>query len=153
MTLKQVQPARINPGKGALTFVVSGGAIDLGTARTEIINSGGITFLKGETRVVILDPIIELSEVETTIAKVSARVFVNGAIQGRMHVFNIGGTVFGETPVMVPKNKKITASDLPLIPTTDAANLLNNVLGVTVFNSDTEVATAKISVKLASSNL
>jgi hypothetical protein len=55
--------------------------------------------------------------------------------------------------VIVPNNKEISASDLPLIPTTDAANSLNNVLGVTVFNSDTEVATAKISVKLASSNL
>ena len=62
VAFKKAQPARINSGKGSLTYVASGGAIDLATGKTEIINSGGITLSKGESTVTLLDPIIELSD-------------------------------------------------------------------------------------------
>jgi hypothetical protein len=168
---KKAQPARINPGKGALTFVASGGAIDLGNARTEIIHSGGITLAKEIVppliapsapkapteykTATILDPIIELSESGAVdpVAKITAIVVVNGVSQGRVDVFNIEGTVFSGVPVIVPKNKKVTALDLSLTLTTEAATALNAALGVDVFSDATEVGTAKIDVKLASSNL
>jgi hypothetical protein len=171
VVFKKAQPARINPGKGTITYVATGGAIDLLNAKTEIIHSGGITLAKEIVppgiaplapkpekqflTATILDPIIELSEIgaQTAFARVSAIVVVNGTSKGRIHLFNIDGTVFGGAPVIVPKNKKITALDLSLKLTSDGATELNNALGVTAFTADTEVATAKIDVKLASSNL
>jgi hypothetical protein len=171
ISFKKAQPARINPGKGTITYVTTGGAIDLINAKTEIVHSGGITLAKEIVpptisptaakepkeflTATILDPIIELSEsgVEPAVKEVSAIVVVNGVSKGRMHIFNIVGTVFGGTPLIVPKNKKITALDLSLSLTSDGATELNNALGVTAFAADTEVATAKIDVKLASSNL
>src|SRR4030095_8259898 len=42
VVFKKAQPARINPGKGTLTFVASGGAIDLVNAKTRLTNSGGV---------------------------------------------------------------------------------------------------------------
>jgi hypothetical protein len=154
VVFKKAQPARINPGKGTLTFVASGGAIDLVNAKTEIINSGGVILTKGEATVTILDPIVELSEVgaETPVAKISAIVVVNGASQGRKDLFNIGGTVL-TAPVTVPHNRKITAKDLNVTLTSEAATALNAALGITVFTSDTAAGTVDISVKLGTFNL
>jgi hypothetical protein len=170
MVFRKAQPARINPGKGTVTFVASGGAIDLVNAKTEIIHSGGITLAKEIVppliapsapnsdkqykTATILDPIIELSEtgVEPAVKKVSAIVVVNGVSKGRIHILNIVGTVFGGAPVIVPKNKKITALELTLTLTSDGATELNNALG-TSFTPDLEFGTAKIDVKLASANL
>jgi len=171
VVFRKAQPARINPGKGTVTYVASGGAIDLVNAKTEIIHSGGITLAKeivppsiapsaakSEKQyktATILDPIIELSEtgVEPAVKKVSAIVVVNGVSKGRIHIFNIVGTVFGGAPVIVPKNKKITALELTLTLTSDGATELNSALGITAFAPDAEVASAKIDVKLASANL
>jgi hypothetical protein len=154
VVFKKAQPARINPGKGTLTFVASGGAIDLANAKTEIINSGGVIMTKGEATVTLLDPIVELSEAsaEPTVAKISATVVVNGASQGRKDLFNISGTVL-TAPVIVPHNRKITAKDLNVTLTSEAATALNTALGITVFTSDTAAGTVDISVKLGSSNL
>ena len=155
VAFKKAQPARINPGKGALTYVASGGAIDLSNGKTEIIHSGGITLGKGESTVTLLDPIIELSEagVDPAVARISAILVVNGVSKGRAHVFNISGTVFANTPVQVPNNNKISANDLELTLTSDAATELNTAFGVTVFDTVTVVGTADINLKLASSTL
>jgi hypothetical protein len=155
VALKKAQPARINPGKGTLTFVASGGAIDLVNGKTEIVNAGGISFTKGESKVTILDPIVELSDttIVTPEAKITAILVVNGVSQGRVHIFNIEGTVYGSVPVSVPKNRKITATNLSLKLTSDAANALNTALGITVFTTDTVAATAAFNVKLTSSTL
>src|SRR5262245_1986454 len=109
VAFKKAQPARINPGKGTITYVATGGAIDLVSAKTEIILSGGITLAKEIVppatapsapkpdkvfvTATILDPIIELSEtgVVPAVAKVSAIVIVNGASKGRIDLFNIAG--------------------------------------------------------------
>src|SRR4030095_3868609 len=154
VVFKKAQPARINPGKGTLTFVASGGAIDLVNAKTEIINSGGVILTKGEATVTLLDPIVELSEVgaETPVAKISATVVVNGVSQGRKDLFNISGTVL-TAPVDVPHNRKITAKDLNVTLTSEAATALNAALGITVFTSDTAAGTVDISVKLGTFNL
>jgi hypothetical protein len=170
---KKAQPARINPGKGTLTYVVSGGSIDLTTGRTEIINSGGITLAKEIVEApvaptaaqqpkqyktaTILDPIFEYSQTGTepvvTVEKISAVIVVNGVSLGRLHVFSVEGSVFAATPVVAPKNGKISVSDLSLKLTSDAVTALNEALGVTAFTADTEIAKADISVKLAASKL
>src|SRR4030095_3597878 len=105
---------------------------DLVNAKTEIIHSGGITLAKEivppligtsapksdkqYNTATILDPIIELSEtgVEPAVKNVPAFVVVNRVSKVRIHIFNIVGTVFGGAPVIVPKNKKITALELTL---------------------------------------
>jgi hypothetical protein len=155
VTLKKAQPARINPGRGTLTFVASGGAIDLNNGKTEIVNSGGISFTKGESKVTILDPIVDLSDttIVTPEAKITAIIVANGVSLGRMHVFNIEGTVFSSVPVTVPKNRRITASNLSLKPTSDAVTALNTALGATIFSTETVAATASINVKLTSAKL
>lgn len=170
---KKAQPARINPAKGALTFVASGGSIDLANGKTEIINSGGVTLAveipplpiepnapkapKQYKTATILDPIVVLSETgaETVVKKISAVIVVNGASLGRLDVFNIDDTVFETTPISLPKNGKVVASDLSLKLTAEAATALNNALGlpVPVFSADTVVGEADINVKIASSKL
>ena len=171
VVFQKAQPARINPGKGSVTYVASGGAIDLINAKTEIVHSGGITLAKEIVppaiapsapkapkqykTATILDPIIVLSEVGavTPVAKISAIVVVNGVSLGRLDVFTIDGTVFETAPLGVPKNKKITASDLSLKLTAEAADALDAALGLDLFDNTTVVGTAEIDVKLASSNL
>lgn len=176
VAFKKAQPARINPGKGTLTFVASGGAIDLGNGRTEIINSGGITFAKEiDTPIVpmapkapkqyktatILDPIVEYSETAApvptdppiVVKKISATIVINGVSLGRVPVFNVEGTFFSEPPVLVPKNGKISFLDLSLKLTPEVADALNQALGVPAFNSTAEIAKANITVKLAAGKL
>lgn len=177
VVFKKAQPARINPGKGTLTYVASGGAIDLGNGRTEIINSGGITLAKEIVdppitpsapkapkqykTATILDPIVEYSstpnptpgEEPIVVQKISAIIVINGVSLGRVPVFNVEGTFFGSTPVLVPKNGKISFLDLSLKLTPEVAEALNEALGVPAFNSDTEVAKADITVKLAAGKL
>ena len=53
---KKAQPARINPGKGTLTYVSSGGHLDVVDAKTEIVNSGGITLAKEKSLVDAIAP-------------------------------------------------------------------------------------------------
>lgn len=171
IAFRKAQPARIKAGKGELTYVVSGGAIDLSTGKSEIVASGGITLAKEvppapmEPNAVkvpkqfktatILDPIVDLSELnaETPVKKISATIVVNGASLGRMDVFTIDGTVFTGPGVALPKNKKISVKDLTLKLTVDAATALNEALGVPVFTGDTEIGTVDLNLTAASSNL
>jgi hypothetical protein len=164
---KKAQPARINPGKGSLTFVASGGAIDLANGKTEIINSGGVTLAievptvpiepmapktpKQYKTATILDPIVVLSETGavTEVKTISAIIVVNGVSLGRLNVFTIDDTVLGTTPITLPKNGKITASDLSLKLTAEAVTALNEALGVPAFTADTEIGEADINVKIA----
>jgi hypothetical protein len=168
---KKAQPARIKPGKGELTFVVSGGAIDLSNGQSEIIASGGITLAKEvppgpiETfavkvpkqfkTVTILDPIVDLSDLNADVVtkKISATIVVNGASLGRLEAFTIDGTVFSGLGVILPKNRKISAKNLSLKLTAEAATALNEALGVPLFTGDTEIGTVDLNVTTASSKL
>lgn len=171
VVLKKAQPARIKPGKGELTFVASGGAVDLSTGKSEIIASGGITFAKEVApgpiepnaikipkqfkTVTILDPIVDLSDLNADVVtkKISATIVVNGALLGRLDVFTIDGTVFSELGAILPKNRKISAKNVSLKLTADAATALNEGLGVPVFTGDAEIGKIDLNVTTASSKL
>jgi len=163
---QKAQPARINPGKGALTYVASGGSVDLVDAKTEIIHSGGITLakeivnpsLQGGSKepkqyktATLLDPIIVQPE-SGAAAVLSAVIVVNGDSQGRVNVFNIAGGIL-TSPVSVPNNLKLSINDKDLALTAEAAAALNAALEVTAFQADQVVGSVDISVKFASSKL
>ncbi|HET6407860.1 MAG TPA: hypothetical protein VFG14_08255 [Chthoniobacteraceae bacterium] len=163
---QKAQPARINAGKGTVTYVASGGFLDLADAKAEIIHSGGITLAqeivavearapkapKQYKTVTLLDPIITQATSGGP-AVVSAVVVINGDSQGRVNVFNIAAGI-ATTPVEIPNNQKLTVSGASLTLTAEAATALNTAFGlVDVFTADQVVGEADVNVKFASSKL
>jgi hypothetical protein len=133
--LVKVIPGKINPGKGTLSFPISGGVFDTLTAESEITHSGGFSLATGNVKVSLTDFVISTPEAGNAqgVATLSALVTVNASFQGRVVLFNLdlsGANI--SVPVTVPKNKILVLKSIDLTLTTEGAAALNAAFGTTL---------------------
>ena len=143
----KVIPGKVVPGKGVLSFPISGGAVDLATVESEVTHSGGIALVKGATKVSITDLVISTPDAEdtTTLPTLSALVVVNGALQGRVNLFSLDLSAAGPAkPLTLPKNGKVVLKDVALKLSAEGAEALNTAFATVDFTADSVVGTALV---------
>jgi hypothetical protein len=135
--------ATVIPGQlfaGVVSFPVTGGALDLATARGEIYHSGGLELTAGTTRVQLLNFTIDT----TAAAKLTGLVVANGSVVGRVHLFNLLLPA-AVVPPLVPDNQLLTIPNVRVTLSADAAAALNALFNVTAFTPGFEIGTARVS--------
>jgi hypothetical protein len=133
-----VTPGDIEPGRlsrGRARFPIPGGALDLETARGDIFHLGGLTLVAGDTRVGLLNFVIDT----TADPLLTGLVTVDGDLVGRVPLFDLGLT---EAPSVRHGRLKIRDVDVTL--TAAAAGALNDIFGVSDFFDGLPIGTAKL---------
>jgi hypothetical protein len=131
---KPLRNARLKNGTAA--FVISGGAIDLGTISTEIIHKGGLSLSAGETVVELTDFLITTLNGAPALTGLAT---VNGTLAGRLPLFSLALT---QSPVVAPRIVSISNVGVTLTP--EAAAALNQAFGVTAFTPGFNIGMAQV---------
>lgn len=126
--------------EGVVSFPVTGGTLDLATARGEIDHSGGLQLSAGTTRVQLLNFIIDTTDTP----KLTGMVVANGAVLGRVHLFNLTLPA-GITLPLTPQNELLTIPNTTVRLSETAAAALNALFNVTAFEPGFEIGTARVS--------
>jgi hypothetical protein len=140
----QVAPGVLGKGtlvNGVASFPISGGAIDLGTVKAEIIHRGGLSLKAGNTTVELTDFII------TTLGEkpvLTGLVTVNDSLAFRAPLFNLA--ISGVTP----GSDRVVLDKVGVTLTAEAAAALNQVFGVTAFQEGLSIGTARVRAGFAS---
>jgi hypothetical protein len=142
-----VTPGTVGPTRlhnGAVDFPVTGGAIDLDTAASQILHSGGLTLTAGKTEVVLQSFIID-----TTAAPViTGLVSVDGKLLGRLPLFDLA-LPSGLTVPLKPSDGLIILKGVGVTLDSTAAGALNSVFNVSAFKGGFGIGTAKVIVDLS----
>lgn len=139
-----VTPGTIYPTRlsgTTVNFPVVGGAIDVNTAKGEILHRGGLTLSTSTKRVRL-----QAFTIDTTTGKpfISGLVSVNGTLLGRLPLFDLTlpSTV---TLPLKPSSGNLAISGVNVKLSAAAAQALNTVFGVSAFKGGFGVGTAKVS--------
>jgi hypothetical protein len=131
---------------GTAAFPISGGAIDLKTAKAQIIHTGGLTLSvagasSDDEPAVILESFI----IDTTGATpvLTGLVVANGTLVGRLPLFNLQLPA-GLTLPLKPEHSQLVLDGVGLTLTSGAAAALNSVFNVTALKGGITVGTAKV---------
>jgi hypothetical protein len=125
---------------GVASFPITGGALDLGTAKGEINHTGGLSLSKGNVRV-------ELSSfnVDTlgSAPVLTGLVTANGTLLGRVPLFKL--TLPQLTlPLQTGAFNTLFIPGVRVGLSPEAAAALNSVFGVTAFAADFNIGTASV---------
>jgi hypothetical protein len=118
-----VQPGTVSPTQlknGAVDFPITGGAIDLATAKGQAIHSGGLTFTSGSTEVRLESLIIDTTG---TTPQITGLLVVDNVLAGRLPLFDL------QLPTGVTLPLKVTDDVLRL---TDAGVVANSATAKTL---------------------
>jgi hypothetical protein len=127
---------------GSVTFPVTGGAVDLATARGEIAHSGGLTLSAGGTEVRL-----QSFTIDTTSAPVlTGLVVVNDGLVGRVPLFDLQLPSGITLPLKPSENGKLRLKDVGVTLTSVAAGALNQIFHVKAFTSGFNIGTANVKV-------
>jgi hypothetical protein len=144
-----VAPGAIAPGKLVATprgirawFGITTGAVDLGSASNtpitaEIAHEGGLSLTAGGTRVELSSFAIEI---ETGGNLLTGLAVVNDTLVGRIPLFDLDLANAGISRA----GNVLKASDVAATLNKDAANVLNQIFGVTAFVEGLPVGTAEV---------
>ncbi|HWR16456.1 MAG TPA: hypothetical protein VN577_16655 [Terriglobales bacterium] len=134
-----VFPTRLQ--RGIVNFPVVGGAIDLQTAKGEILHSGGLTLTAANGTKVQL----QAFTIDTTGQPViTGLVSVNGQVLGRLPLFTLQLPGNLSLPLK-PVHNWITLKGVGVQLSTQAATALNTVFNVTAFQAGFNIGTANVS--------
>lgn len=153
LTTLQIAPSAEFPGQLAgvrATFPVDAGEFDAGTAKGEIIHSGGLNLRRGTTTVTIATFTIDTIGTQPVLTGI---VKANDTIVGRIPLFNLSlpPLTLPVRPVPFPPPLSSVFSQV-LIPgvgvtlTATAATALNSAFGVTAFTAGIPIGTAVANV-------
>lgn len=140
-----VTPAAIKPGKlknGSVSFPISGGAIDVATAKGEIAHTGGLSLTAGSTRVELLNFTIDTSGAAPVLTGV---VTANGDLVGRVPLFDLDLPTL-TPPIQPDAQGRVTIADVGVTLTGEAAAALNGAFGVTAFADGAAIGTATVAL-------
>lgn len=125
---------------GVASFPVTGGALDLATAKGEINHTGGLTLAAGSTRVELLSFNIDTSGSRTVL---TGLVTVNGDFVGRLPLFDL--TLPAVTLPLQPQAfNNLFLPGVKVTLSAEAAQALNTVFGVTAFTQGFNIGTASL---------
>lgn len=132
-------------GEGALrsgvaSFPVTGGALDLATAKGEINHTGGLVLSAGTTRVELLS-----FNIDTTTSRpvLTGLVTVNGDFVGRLPLFDLELPTL-TLPLQPQAFNNLFLPGVKVTLSAEAAQALNSVFGVTAFTQGFNIGTASV---------
>jgi hypothetical protein len=141
-----VTPGTVGPTElynGRVNFPVTGGAIDLDTAVSQILHSGGLTLTAGQTKVTLQSFIIDT----TGAPVITGLVSVNGKLLGRLPIFDLA-LPGGITLPLDPHHGRIIIRGVGVTLDSTAAGALNSVFNVSAFQGGFGIGTAKVIINL-----
>lgn len=125
---------------GVASFPVTGGALDLATAKGEINHTGGLVLAAGSTRVELLSFNIDTSGNRTVL---TGLVTVNGDFVGRLPLFDL--TLPAVTLPLQPQAfNNLFLPGVRVALSAEAAQALNTIFGVTAFTQGFNIGTASL---------
>lgn len=145
VTALGLTPGRIKPGKlkgTTVSFPISGGALDLATARGEIHHVGGLTLSAGGTTVELLNFSIDTSGERPVLTGI---VTANGNLVGRLPLFDLALPQL--TLPIQPENGRVVIPNVGVTLTAEAADALNQVFGVQAFVEGFNIGTATVDAR------
>ena len=140
-----VTPGTVKPGKlngTTVSFPISGGVVDLATARGEIQHTGGLTLTAGATEVRLLNFTIDTAGATP---KLTGAVVVNGSYVGRLTLFDLALPELA-LPIQ-PSGNRVTIPNVAVTLSAEAAGALNEVFGVSAFAEGIPVGTATVNLR------
>ncbi|MGD1106058.1 MAG: hypothetical protein ABR865_03375 [Terracidiphilus sp.] len=141
-----VTPGTVGPTRlynGTVNFPVTGGAIDLDTAASQILHSGGLTLTAGQTTVTLQSFIIDT----TGTPVITGLVSVDGKLLGRLPLFDLA-LPSGITLPLKPHDGQIILKGVGVTLDSTAAGALNSVFHVSAFTGGFGIGTAKVIIDL-----
>ena len=141
-----VTPGTVGPTElhdGRVNFPVTGGAIDLDTAASQILHSGGLTLTAGQTQVTLQSFIIDT----TGAPVITGLVSVNGKLLGRLPLFDLA-LPGGITLPLDPHHGRIVLKGVGVTLDSTAAGALNRVFNVSAFQGGFGIGTARVIINL-----
>jgi hypothetical protein len=147
LTLGVIDPSNANLKTGRVSFPAVAGAIDLTTAKGEIIHSGGLTLSAGTTVVRLQSFTIDTTGASGGLV-LTGLVTVNGMLLGRLPLFNIQLPEGFAVPLQASKGGFLRLKGVGLTLTATAAGALNGVFHVNALPTTGmfPIGTAKVSV-------
>jgi len=142
-----VTPGTVGPTRlhnGSVNFPVTGGAIDLDTAVSQILHSGGLTLTAGQTQVTLQSFIIDT----TGTPVITGLVSVDEKLLGRLPLFDLA-LPSGITLPLKLNDGPIVLRGVGVTLDGTAAGALNGVFHVTAFDGGFAIGTAKVTIDLA----
>lgn len=125
---------------GVASFPVTGGALDLATAKGEINHAGGLFLAAGSTRVELLSFNIDTSGARPVL---TGLVTVNGDFVGRLPLFNLELPAVN-LPLQPQAFNTIFLPGVKVTLSAEAAQALNSVFGVTAFAEGFSIGSASV---------
>ncbi|MGA3034964.1 MAG: hypothetical protein ABSD70_16890 [Terracidiphilus sp.] len=141
-----VTPGTVHPTRlhdGTVDFPVTGGAIDLDTAASQILHSGGLTLTAGQTQVTLQSFIIDT----TGSPVITGLVSVNGKLLGRLPLFDLA-LPSGITFPLKPRDGRIILKGVGVTLDSTAAGALNSVFHVSAFAGGFGIGTAEVIIDI-----
>jgi hypothetical protein len=141
-----VGPTRLK--NGVVDFPIVGGAIDLDTAKAQIIHSGGLTLSPAsapqdaQPTVVLESFIIDTTGPQPVL---TGLVVVKGVLVGRVPLFNLQ-LPSGLTLPLKTQYGELVLDGVDVTLTSTAAQALNSVFGVTALQGGISIGTANVHV-------
>ncbi|HWQ32417.1 MAG TPA: hypothetical protein VNQ79_06000 [Blastocatellia bacterium] len=138
-----IAPGAITEGSvrsGIASFPITGGVIDLASAKGEINHSGGLSLTRGGTQVQLLS-----FNIDTTgaAAVLTGLVVVNGNVLGRVPLFNLGLPALA-LPLRPEPGNVLFIPGVRVTLTAEAAGALNTVFNLNAFVQGFNIGTASV---------
>lgn len=134
-----VQPSELEEGK--VTFPVTGGALDLQTARGEISHSGGLTLTAGSTEVRLQSFTIDTTGSSPIL---TGLVVVNNKLVGRLPLFNLQLPAGLTLPLKPSGEGVLRLKGVGVTLTAPAAAALNGVFKTNALKGGFGIGTANV---------
>lgn len=133
-----VKPARIISTQAR--FPIIAGELDLDTAASEIIHSGGLQLKNDAVTVQLTNFIIDTTSTPVLTGLVKA----NGAVVARLPLFKLA---LPSLSLPLQKAKRITLPNVGVTLTAEAASTLNSVFGVSAFAENFSIGVAHVIIR------
>jgi hypothetical protein len=137
-----VQPGVVGLARlrqGVAAFPISGGQVDLGTAKTEISHLGGLSLTAGETTVELTDFVISTLGDRPVL---TGLVTVNDSLAFRAPLFAL--KLPSLTLPLSPQRSRLVVPEVEVTLTKEAADALNQVFNVSAFQPGFNIGTATV---------
>jgi hypothetical protein len=153
LTTLGIAPSAEFPGSlvaGRATFPVDAGELDAGTAKGEIIHTGGLNLRRGGTTVTIATFTIDTTGTQPVLTGI---VKANDSVVGRIPLFNLSLPALSLPirpvqfpPPLAPQFGQVVIPGVGVTLTATAASALNEAFGVTAFAAGIPIGTAVANV-------
>ena len=146
-----VTPGTVSPTEleyGVVNFPITGGAIDLDTAKAQIVHSGGLTLTAGATQVRLQSFIIDTTGAAPVL---TGLVVVDNKLLGRLPLFHLALPA-GITLPLKPMYGILNLNGVGVSLTATAATALNGVFHVSALQDPFAVGTANVAAILTNQN-